>query len=50
MMKIYNGHERLPRNYSLLTDEYEYSMANGYLACGKHNQEAVFESPQIQIC
>lgn len=42
-MKIYNGYERLPRNYTLLTDEYEYSMANGYLACGKENQEAIFD-------
>jgi len=42
-MKTYNGHERLPRNYTLLTDEYEYSMANAYLANGKENQEAVFD-------
>lgn len=42
-MKIYNGHERLPRNYTLLADEYEYSMANGYLANAKENQEAVFD-------
>ena len=42
-MKIYNGYERLPRNYTLLTDEYEYSMANGYLANGKENQEVVFD-------
>lgn len=42
-MKIYNGYERLPRNYTLLADEYEYSMANGYLANGKENQEAVFD-------
>lgn len=42
-MKTYNDHERLPRNYTLLTDEYEYSMANAYLACGKENQEAVFD-------
>ena len=42
-MKIYNGYQRLPRNYTLLTDEYEYSMANGYLACKKENQEAVFD-------
>ena len=42
-MKIYNGYERLPRNYALLTDEYEYSMANGYLVNGKANQEAVFD-------
>lgn len=42
-MKIYNGYERLPRNYTLLTDEYEYSMANGYLSCKKENQEAVFD-------
>jgi len=42
-MKIYNGHERLSRNYSLLADEYEYSMANGYLVNGKEKQEAVFD-------
>lgn len=42
-MKIYNGHSRLPRNYSLLADEYEYSMANGYLVNGKDKQEAVFD-------
>ena len=42
-MKTYNGYDRLPRNYTLLTDEYEYSMANGYLACRKENQEAVFD-------
>ena len=42
-MKIYNGYERLPRNYTLLTDEYEYSMANGYLNCKKENQEAIFD-------
>ena len=42
-MKTYNGYERLPRNYTLLTDEYEYSMANGYLNCNKENQEAVFD-------
>ena len=37
-MKIYNGYERLPRNYTILADEYEYSMANGYLANNKENQ------------
>ena len=42
-MKIYNDYKRLPRNYALLTDEYEYSMANGYLQCGKENQEAIFD-------
>ena len=42
-MKIYNGYERLPRNYTLLTDEYEYTMANGYLVNGKENDEAVFD-------
>ena len=42
-MKTYNGHERLPRNYALLTDEYEYSMANGYLANKKDDQEAIFD-------
>ena len=42
-MKIYNGYERLPRNYTLLTDEYEYTMANGYLMNGKQGDEAVFD-------
>ncbi|MBO7667351.1 MAG: nicotinate phosphoribosyltransferase, partial [Firmicutes bacterium] len=42
-MKIYNGYSRLPRNYALMTDEYEFTMANGYLLCGKQDQEAVFD-------
>jgi len=42
-MKIYNGYERLARNYTLMTDEYEFSMANGYLQNKKENQEAVFD-------
>ena len=42
-MKIYNGYERLARNYTLLTDEYEYTMANGYLINGKETDEAVFD-------
>ena len=42
-MKIYNGYERLPRNYTLLTDEYEFTMANGYLVNGKEKDEAVFD-------
>lgn len=42
-MKIYNGYERLARNYTLMSDEYEFSMANGYLINNKQNQEAVFD-------
>ncbi len=42
-MKLYNGYERLPRNYTLLSDEYEFSMANGYLQNEKENQMAVFD-------
>ena len=42
-MKIYNGYERMARNYTLLTDEYEYTMANGYLINGKEKDEAVFD-------
>ncbi len=42
-MKIYNGYKRLNENYSLLTDDYEYVMANGYLNSGKENQEVVFD-------
>ena len=42
-MKIYNGYKRLNENYTSLTDEYEYSMANTYLESKKHNQKAVFD-------
>ena len=42
-MKIYNGYERLARDYTLLTDEYEYMMASGYLVNGKEHDEAVFD-------
>jgi nicotinate phosphoribosyltransferase len=43
-MKIYNGYERLPRNYTLMTDEYEYTMANGYLVNNKQSEETVFNA------
>lgn len=42
-MKIYNVYERLARNYTLMADEYEFSMANGYLMNNKQNEEAVFD-------
>ena len=42
-MRIYNGYKRLNENYTLLTDEYEYTMANTYLASRKENQTAVFD-------
>lgn len=42
-MKIYNGYERLGRNYSLFNDEYEYSMGCGYYLAHKGNEEAVFD-------
>lgn len=42
-MKIYNGYERLPRNYTTMTDEYEMTMANGYFMNNKQNEEAVFD-------
>lgn len=42
-MKIYNGYERLPRNYTTMIDEYEMTMANGYFMNNKQNQEAVFD-------
>lgn len=42
-MEIYNGYKRLNENYTLLTDEYEYTMANTYLASRKENQTAVFD-------
>lgn len=42
-MKIYNGYERLPRNYTLLADEYEHTMAAGYLNNAKNEEVAVFD-------
>ena len=42
-MKIYNGYTRMPRNYTLMTDEYEFTMANGYLKSKKEKEEAVFD-------
>lgn len=42
-MKLYNGYERLVRNYTLMTDAYEFTMANGYLEAGKEKEEAVFD-------
>ena len=42
-MRVYNGHERLTRNYTLMSDEYEFTMANGYLNNKKENEEAVFD-------
>lgn len=42
-MNTYNGHERLTRNYTLMSDEYEFTMANGYLNNKKENEEAVFD-------
>ena len=42
-MKLYNGYKRLTRNYTLMTDEYEFTMANGYLKSKKENEEAVFD-------
>ena len=43
-MEIYNGYERLPRNYTLMDDEYEFTMANGYLKSGKEKEQAVFDA------
>ena len=42
-METYNGHTRLPRNYTLMDDEYEFTMANGYLKSGKKDEQAVFD-------
>ena len=42
-MKIYNDYERLSRNYTLLADEYEFTMSNGYLINNKQDEEAVFD-------
>ena len=37
-MITFNGHERLSRNYTLMSDEYEFTMANGYLNNNKQNE------------
>ena len=42
-MKIYNGYKRLNENYSLMTDAYEYNMAESYLKDGLYTKEAVFD-------
>lgn len=42
-MKIVNGYERLPRNYSLLSDHYEHTMGQGYLLDGKKDEIAGFD-------
>lgn len=42
-MKLYNGYERLSRNYTLMTDEYQHSMAYGYYLSNKKDTEAVFD-------
>lgn len=42
-MKTYNGIERLPRNYTTMTDEYEFTMGTGYLLSNKRDEEAVFD-------
>lgn len=42
-MKMFNGYERLSRNYSLLSDNYEHKMGQGYLLDGKKDQVAGFD-------
>ena len=42
-MKIYNGYNRLNENYTLLTDDYEYKMANGYIDSRKENESVAFD-------
>ena len=42
-MKTYNNLERLPRNYTMLADAYEYTMSTGYLMNDKKDNEAVFD-------
>lgn len=42
-MKIYNGYERLGRNYSLLNDDYEYTMGGGYLLSEQNQKQAAFD-------
>ena len=38
-----NNFKRLPRNYTMLTDWYEFMMADGYELMGKGNEEVAFD-------
>ncbi len=40
---MFNGYERLSRDYSLLSDNYEHKMGQGYLLNGKKDQVAGFD-------
>lgn len=42
-MKMFNGYERLSRDYSLLSDNYEHKMGQGYLLNGKKDELAGFD-------
>ena len=42
-MKIYNGYNRLNENYTLMTDAYEYNMAESYQKDGIDVKTAVFD-------
>ena len=42
-MKTYNGLERMPRNYTMMADAYEFTMGTGYLMNNKKDNEAVFD-------
>ncbi len=42
-MKIYNGYDRLARNYTLYVDEYEHTMSDVYLDCRYQGNEVVFD-------
>ena len=42
-MKIYNGYKRLNKNYTLLTDDYEFKMANANLVTKKKDEEVIFD-------
>ena len=42
-MNLYNEHKRLARNYTLLADEYEHTMAAGYLNNKKNEKFPIME-------
>ena len=42
-MKLYNGYKRLPRNYTLLADEYEHTMSAAQYINGRENEVGVFD-------
>lgn len=48
-MKIYNGYERLPRNYTMMSDEYEFTMSSAYLLSNKEQCQMELQYFQMSL-